>query len=176
MQEDFGPVYEVTHHVDAAIVDEFDAWLAQHVEEMLELPGIVRAGTYATDEDEQGRPRRISRYLFESDTALDEYLEGPAAAMRQVAADRFGDQFDVSRRTLRATKVVDGELKPAGIVPQLRHHADRTILRQLWPALPQPPDQHLGTFAGSVRRSSRTRFTPLAYPDSADRPTRQADP
>ncbi|MGI9262906.1 MAG: DUF4286 family protein [Woeseiaceae bacterium] len=113
MQENFGPVYEVTHHVDPAIVDDFDAWLAQHVEEMLDLPGIVRASTYAADEDDQGRPQRVTLYLFDSDTALDEYLAGPAATMRQVAKDRFPEQFDVSRRILHETEVVDGEIRPS---------------------------------------------------------------
>ena len=56
MQENFGLVYEVTHHVDADVIDEFGAWLAEHVDAMLELPGIVRASTFAVDDDEQGRP------------------------------------------------------------------------------------------------------------------------
>lgn len=111
MQENFGPVYEVTHHVDPAIIDEFDAWLAQHVEEMLDLPGIVRASIYAADGDEQDRPGRVTLYLFESDAELDAYLAGPAAAMRQVAEDRFEGQFEVSRRVLHESEVVDGELK-----------------------------------------------------------------
>ncbi|MDH3440368.1 MAG: DUF4286 family protein [Gammaproteobacteria bacterium] len=111
MQENFGPVYEVTHHLDPAIIDEFDAWLAQHVEEMLDLPGIVRASTYAADADQQGRPCRVTLYLFESDTDLDNYLAGPAASMRQVALERFEGQFEVTRRILHETEVVDGELK-----------------------------------------------------------------
>ena len=111
MQENFGPVYEVTHHVDPAIIDEFDAWLAQHVEEMLDLPGIVRASIYAADVDEQGRPRRVTLYLFEGDADLDDYLAGPAASMRQVALERFEGQFEVTRRILHETEVVDGELK-----------------------------------------------------------------
>jgi len=112
MQENFGPVHEVTHHVDPVIIDEFDAWLARHIEEMLELPGIVRASTYASDADEQGRPGRVTLYLFESDSDLDDYLSGPAETMRQVAESRFPDQFNASRRILHATEVVDGELKP----------------------------------------------------------------
>ena len=113
MQENFGPVYEVTHHVDPAIIDEFDAWLAQHVEEMLDLPGIVRASIYAADADDQDRPSRVTLYLFESDAELDDYLAGPAADMRQVAEDRFEGQFEVTRRILHESEVVDGELKAA---------------------------------------------------------------
>ena len=57
MQQQFGSVHEFTHHVDPAIIETFDAWLAQHVEEIRELPGIVYASTYATDEDDRDRPR-----------------------------------------------------------------------------------------------------------------------
>ena len=111
MQENFGPVYEVTHHVDADIIDEFDAWLAEHIEAMLELPGIVRASTFSADDDDLGRPVRVSHYLFESEADLDDYLASSAETMRQHAATRFPDQFEVRRRILHETEVVDGEIK-----------------------------------------------------------------
>jgi len=57
MQQHFGPVCEFTHHVDPGIIEAFDAWVAQHVGEMRELPGIVRASTYTADDDDPGRPR-----------------------------------------------------------------------------------------------------------------------
>ena len=47
-----GPVYEVTHRVDPEIIDDFDAWLAAHIEEMLELPGIARVSVFIADDDE----------------------------------------------------------------------------------------------------------------------------
>lgn len=34
-------IYEVTMYIDADIVDEFDAWLEEHIHEMHELPGFV---------------------------------------------------------------------------------------------------------------------------------------
>ena len=111
MQENFGPVYEVTHHVDADIIDEFDVWLAEHIEGMLELPGIVRASTFSADDDDLGRPVRVSHYLFESETDLEDYLANSAETMRQHAATRFPEQFEVHRRVLRETEVVDGEIR-----------------------------------------------------------------
>ena len=107
-----GPVYEVTHRVDPEIIDDFDAWLAAHIEEMLELPGIARASVFIADDDEHGRPRRVTHYLFDGDNELDEYLAGPAVTMRQAAEQLFGDQFEVARRVLRETEYVDGEVRP----------------------------------------------------------------
>ena len=107
-----GPVYEVTHRVDPEIIDDFDAWLSAHIEEMLELPGIARASVFIADDDEHGRPRRVTHYLFDGDNELDEYLAGPAVTMRQAAEQLFGDQFEVARRVLRETEFIDGEVRP----------------------------------------------------------------
>jgi len=113
MQEHFGPVYEVTHHVDPAVIGEFDAWLGEHIESMLELPGIVRASTYSADADEQGRPCRVTHYVFESELELEHYLANTAEAMRQSTAQRFPGQFDVQRRILHDTEIVDGQIRTA---------------------------------------------------------------
>ncbi len=117
MQENFGLVYEVTHHVDADVIDEFDAWLAEHVEAMLELPGIVRASTFAVDDDERGRPCRVSHYVFESEAELDHFLAESAETMRQSAASRFPDQLEVDWRVLYETEVVEGALRTAEECP-----------------------------------------------------------
>lgn len=112
MPPNFGPVYEVTHDIDPDIVDDFDTWLARHVEEMLELPGIMRAATYVADDERLARPRRVSWYRFESDADLERYLAGPAETMRQSCATLFGGRFDVTRRVLHETNLVDGSRKP----------------------------------------------------------------
>ena len=112
MSENFGPVYEVTYNVDRGIIEDFDAWLGQHIEEMLGLPGIVRASTYVADDHEDGRPRRVTHYLFDSDTDLENYLAGPAAAMRRSSESLFADQFEVARRVLHETNVIDGSVQP----------------------------------------------------------------
>ena len=66
MKNAFGPIYEVTISVDREIVDQFDAWLAQHVEEMLQISGISRAEVFEQEDDSQGRARRITHYYFVS--------------------------------------------------------------------------------------------------------------
>ena len=96
-----GPVYEVTLSIDREIAEEFDGWLAGHVREMLELPGFVRAATFAAEDDDPGRLRRITQYFLESAETLEEYLAGPADAMRHEAVTRFPGRFTASRRILR---------------------------------------------------------------------------
>ena len=106
-----GPIYEVTCSVDREIVEAFDSWLAQHIEEMLQIPGISGAEVYEQEDDEQGRARRVTHYYFVSDTGLEQYLSGQAEAKLKPAIDRFGDRFDATQRILRHADVVDGELK-----------------------------------------------------------------
>ena len=113
MTDNFGPVYEVTHTVDREIAAEFDIWLSQHIEEMLSLQGISRAGSFTADDHEDGRSRRVSQYFFDSDVDLENYIAGPAEVMRKSADDLFAGRFDVSRRVLHENEFVDGLLKPS---------------------------------------------------------------
>lgn len=112
MPASIGPVYEVTHFIDPEIAEDFDEWLGQHIEDMLELPGINTARTYTAGDDPDGRPRRVSLYFFDSEADLENYLAGPAGEMRQLVHERFAGQFEVQRRTLHETDVVDGTLQP----------------------------------------------------------------
>lgn len=113
MTDNFGPVYEVTHTVDQEIAAEFDTWLSQHIEEMLSIQGISRAGSFTADDHEDGRPRRVSQYFFDSDLDLENYVAGPAKVMRQSADDLFTGRFEVSRRVLHEKEFVDGLLQPS---------------------------------------------------------------
>lgn len=107
-----GSIYEVTFNVDREIVEAFDAWLATHVTEMLEIPGFLKAETFELEDDEQGRARRVTHYYLASEEDLEQYLAGPANAMRQSSIDQFADQFEASRRVLRRLGDSDEELRP----------------------------------------------------------------
>ena len=100
-----GPVYEVTLCVDRELGEELDAWLTEHVEEMLEVPGFVSADT-CTLETEDDKAGRVTRYNIESDALLERYLDGEAAIKRQSGIDRFGDRMVASRRVLRSAESV----------------------------------------------------------------------
>ena len=111
MADKRGPAYEVTHTLGDVNVAEFDEWLGRHIEEMLEIPGVLRATGFVTDDDEAGRPRRVTLYQFESDGDLETYLAGPAKKMRQKIAAVFPDGIDVSRRLLWQSTIVDGDIQ-----------------------------------------------------------------
>ncbi|MFT5501991.1 MAG: hypothetical protein ACI88G_002132, partial [Woeseiaceae bacterium] len=115
MSESTGPIYEVTLSVDPDVIDEFDAWLVNHVEEMLEIPGFARASVFAADDDENGRPQRVVHYYLDSEADLEQYLAGPADIMRQSAVEHFDVRFSASRRILHSTDVIDGTLRPIEI-------------------------------------------------------------
>lgn len=108
-----GPVYEVNLTVDRDIIDAFDAWLADHIQEMLTQPGFLRAEVFNLDDDEEGRARRVTHYYVENAALLDEYLAGPAQQMRQSGIDRFGDRFNASRRTLHNSELI---AEPASVL------------------------------------------------------------
>ncbi len=112
MSDNAGPIYEVTLSVDREIIAELDLWLTNHVEEMLQIPGFVRASTFAAEDDEQGRPQRVTHYTLESEADLEHYLAGPAEMMRQSATERFAGRFSASRRVLHNADMIDGSLKP----------------------------------------------------------------
>lgn len=95
------PVYEVTLDIDRAVLDEFDAWLEQHVREMLELPGFISAEIFETEANSPDRSGRTVLYVLENDDALEAYLSGPAEEMRRAGALRFKDQLEARRRVLR---------------------------------------------------------------------------
>jgi hypothetical protein len=112
MSDSAGPVYEVTQSVNPDVIEQFDAWLVAHIEEMLQLPGFISAKVYAEEDAEDGRFRRVTHYSLDSEADLEQYLTGPAAIMRQSAIDRFGDKVSANRRILHNTDIIDGGLKP----------------------------------------------------------------
>lgn len=110
MSASSGLIYEVTLTIERDIVDSFDGWLANHVEEMLAIPGFISASVFALDDDDDGNARRVTQYFLESENHLESYLDERAAEMRQSGIDRFGDQFAATRRILRETDIADGHV------------------------------------------------------------------
>ncbi len=103
-----GLIYEVTLVIERDIVEPFDSWLADHIEEMLAIPGFLKANVFALEDDEQGRARRVTQFYLESENHLEQYFVGRAEQMRQVGIDRFGDRFSASRRVLRQSDIAGG--------------------------------------------------------------------
>jgi len=103
-----GLIYEVTLVIERDIVEPFDSWLANHIEEMLAIPGFLKANVFALEDDEQGRARRVTQYYLESENHLEQYFACRVEQMRQAGIDRFGDRFSASRRVLRQSDIAGG--------------------------------------------------------------------
>lgn len=96
-------LYEVTLEINADIAARYDAWLTQHVAEMLTLPGFLDADIWVADDDST-QPKQVVRvvhYYLEDRAALDAYYRHHAARMRDEGITRFGEQFRATRRILR---------------------------------------------------------------------------
>ncbi|MGH8274957.1 MAG: DUF4286 family protein [Terriglobia bacterium] len=97
-------IYEVTLNIDKEIADEYDAWLSEHVTEMLALPGFVNAEAFTIENNEKS-PEKISRvvhYRLENREAFDAYLRNHAERMRNEGHARFGNRVTASRRILKS--------------------------------------------------------------------------
>lgn len=95
-------VYEVTLDIDAAIANEYRAWLNRHTAELLALPGFLDARIL--DVLEPSAPGRVGlcvQYTLRDRDAYDAYLRDHAARVRSDGIARFGDRFSASRRLLR---------------------------------------------------------------------------
>lgn len=96
-------VYEVNLRIDADIAGEYRAWLAEHIDAMLRLPGFVDAQLFDVV-PEPGAGSQVEfcvHYSLRDEQALLDYLRGHAPRMRADGQARFGQRFSASRRVLR---------------------------------------------------------------------------
>ncbi len=106
----FGPLstgwllYEVEVELDPVIESDYDAWLPAHIDEILEIPGFLRADVLVRDDVVDGARagwrRRTIQYRLASRGHLDAYLAGHAPRFREQAMERFGDHARYERRVL----------------------------------------------------------------------------
>lgn len=111
MKEQSGPIYEVTLSIDREVAGDIDNWLVAHIDEMLLIPGFISAKVFSL-EDDQDRVRRVTHYQLEDDIALEQYLAGPATAMRQATVEQFGDRFEAKRRVLSEVRAAEEIINP----------------------------------------------------------------
>lgn len=95
-------LYEVNLSVERVVAGEFRAWLVQHVQEMLELPGFTDARILeVVDAEDADRVVFRTHYGMPDQAALDAYLRDHAPRMRAAGVARFGDRFRATRHVLR---------------------------------------------------------------------------
>jgi hypothetical protein len=92
--------YEVALEPDAGILPEFEAWLEDHADAMLALPGFTGATIHKAEDQESGAALRVVRYELKDRAALERYLAEHAPRMRAEATARFGGRFRATRRVV----------------------------------------------------------------------------
>ena len=96
--------YEVNLDVDTDVFPAFRAWLDEHVQHMLALPGFVSAEVLERTDPPppQGRRSLCTIYILGSEADLQRYLRDDAARMRADGLERFPGKFTATRRILIA--------------------------------------------------------------------------
>lgn len=96
-------VYEVNLIVQRRIEPEYRAWLAEHIREILALPGFRGAEVFERIEPEcaPGEFALCVHYRLDDADALADYFAQHAPRLRADGRNRFGDDFRADRRVLR---------------------------------------------------------------------------
>ena len=95
-------VYEVNLAVDAPLVEQYRAWLHEHVAGIRALPGFTGA-TIWTVADPPPPPDTVQlcvQYQLRDAAALEDYLRDDAPRLRAEGVARFGDRVRAWRRVL----------------------------------------------------------------------------
>ena len=95
-------VYAVSLDVDAAVIDDYLAWLQAHMREIVALPGFTGAQLFEQDEPpaRAGRVCLSVHYTLRDEQALATYLLEHAPRMRAEGEARFGGRFQATRQVL----------------------------------------------------------------------------
>lgn len=97
-------IYQVELDIDGEVAEPFDAWLTDHVDEMLAIAGFVSAEILADTEGvDQGAVRRTVQYRIRDREALAHYLSHDAERMRAEGQRRFGGYFRATRKIFSAS-------------------------------------------------------------------------
>ena len=96
--------YEVNLAVEAGVLEAYRAWLADHVAEIVALPGFTGATTW--DVVDPAPPSGVThlcvQYALVEAAALEAYLRDHAPRLRADGIARFGDRVRATRRVLHA--------------------------------------------------------------------------
>jgi hypothetical protein len=100
-------IYEVECRLDPSIAEAFDAWLPEHIRQVLACEGFTGAEIQAPTEAAPGQAVvRRTQYRLKDQAALERYFEQDAPRLRADAAG-FGDKATFTRRVLSPRAVAD---------------------------------------------------------------------
>ena len=97
--------YEVNLAVDAEVLAAYRAWLADHVAEIVALPGFTGATTWDVVDPPPppGVAHLCVQYALVDAAALEAYLRDHAPRLRADGIARFGDRVRATRRVMQAS-------------------------------------------------------------------------
>lgn len=97
-------VYAVELEMDAALREEYLAWLREHVAEMLILPGFIGAEILERRDPPAPTGRWVvtAHYRLRDRTAFEAYLADHAPRMRAAGLVRFGERVRATRQLLES--------------------------------------------------------------------------
>jgi quinol monooxygenase YgiN len=94
-------IYEVNLSVEPEISESYCAWLTEHIEEILELEGFIKATWYNIEpESEIAKKQYCIHYSLSDRDALERYFKEDAPRLREDGLKRFPGQFQAHRRIL----------------------------------------------------------------------------
>ncbi|WP_133139667.1 DUF4286 family protein [Legionella genomosp. 1] len=91
-------IYEVNLAIDSDIYPEYQEWLKKHAEEMIQLPGFIKAKILKPEEAVSSQEKLTVQYVLESRAALDQYFTEFAPKMRGDGLARFEGKFSAERK------------------------------------------------------------------------------
>lgn len=107
MREEKRIIYEVNLSIDVTIYQDYCVWLKKHIQEMLALPGFIKAIVLKPEIDQSEKQSIIIQYQLENREALTQYFSQFAPQMRASGLERFKEKFTAERRIFNILKVID---------------------------------------------------------------------
>jgi len=102
-----GPVYEISFVVDESVRDDFDNWLGEHLSETRHAAGIADCSSFPIADRDDGRSGCVCLYVFDSDNALDDFLDGVGTDIAGDVTSRFRGLVTAAARILRDDSTLD---------------------------------------------------------------------
>lgn len=102
-------IYEVNLTIVNDVIEQFDAWLKKHIDEMLAIPGFISASTSVIENDDNDTKQRCVQYRLTDQAALDAYFENDAERMRAHGLKKFPNKISATRRVLTPSQAALAE-------------------------------------------------------------------
>jgi hypothetical protein len=92
-------IYEVNLTINSDIYSQFQLWLRNHITEMLQFPGFIKASILKQEQKNKPEQEELTvQYQLENRTALETYFIQFAPRMREEGIKLFNNKFSAERR------------------------------------------------------------------------------